>query len=64
MSANLWIILLLIGINVSIAAIFLRLRQIDKTILWMPNIIRSQAEGRERYVELLERKVKEQGVEL
>jgi len=64
MSANLWIILLLIGINVSIAAIFLRLRQIDKAILWMPNIIMSQAEGRERYVELLERKVKEQEVKL
>jgi len=30
----------------------------------MPNIIRSQAEGRERYVELLERKVKEQEVKL
>ena len=53
---------MLIGINVSISAIFLRLRQIDKAILWMPNIIRSQAEGRERYVELLERKIREQGV--
>jgi len=62
MSANLWIILMLIGINVSISAVFLRLRRIDKAIQWMPNIIRSQAEGRERYVELLERKVREQGV--
>jgi hypothetical protein len=62
MSANLWIILMLIGINVSISAVLLRLRRIDKAIEWMPNIIRSQAEGRERYVELLERKVREQGV--
>jgi len=62
MSANLWIILMLIGINVSISAVFLRLRRIDKAIQWMPKIIRSQAEGRERYVELLERKVREQGV--
>ena len=56
------IILVQIGINLSILGVLLRLRRIDKAIEWMPNIIRSQAEGRERYVELLERKVREQGV--
>ena len=53
---------MVVGINVSISAIFLRLRQIDKAIERLPYIIKSQAEGRERYVELLERKVREQGV--
>ena len=62
MSSNMWLVLMVVGINVSISAIFLRLRQIDKAIERLPYIIRSQAEGRERYVELLERKVREQGV--
>ena len=56
------IIFVLIAVNLSIAAIFLRLHQIDKAIERLPYIIKSQAEGRERYVELLERKVREQGV--
>ena len=62
MSSNMWLVLMVVGINVSISAIFLRLRQIDKAIERLPYIIKSQAEGRERYVELLERKVREQGV--
>ena len=62
MSLNMWLVLMVICINVSISTIFLRLRQIDKAIERLPYIIRSQAEGRERYVELLERKVREQGV--
>ena len=62
MSSNMWLILMIVGINVSISAMFLRLRQIDKAIERLPYIIKSQAEGRERYVELLERKVREQGV--
>ena len=62
MSSNMWLVLMVVGINVSVSAIFLRLRQIDKAIEHLPYIIRSQAEGRERYVELLERKVREQGV--
>tara|TARA_R110002126_G_scaffold41707_1_gene121348 strand:- start:119 stop:310 length:192 start_codon:yes stop_codon:yes gene_type:complete len=57
-----WIILMLVGINVSISAMFLRLRQIDKAIERLPYIIKSQAEGRERYVELLERKLREHGL--
>ena len=62
MSSNMWLILMVVGINVSISAIFLRLRQIDKAIERLPYIIKSQAEGRERYVELLERKLREHGV--
>ena len=62
MSSNVWLILMILGINVSISAMFLRLRQIDKAIEHLPYIIKSQAEGRERYVELLERKLRDQGV--
>ena len=62
MSSNMWLILMIVGINVSISAMFLRLRQIDKAIERLPYIIKSQAEGRERYVELLERKLREHGV--
>ena len=56
------IIFVLIAVNLSIAVIFLRLRQIDKAIERLPYIIKSQAEGRERYVELLERKLREHGL--
>ena len=62
MSSNMWLVLMVVGINVSISAIFLRLRQIDKAIERLPYIIKSQAEGRERYVELLERKLREHGL--
>ena len=62
MSSNVWLILMILGINISISAMFLRLRQIDKAIEHLPYIIKSQAEGRERYVELLERKLRDQGV--
>ena len=62
MSSNVWLILIILGINISISAMFLRLRQIDKAIGHLPYIIKSQAEGRERYVELLERKLRDQGV--
>ena len=62
MSSNVWLILMIIGINISISVVFLRLHQIDKAIERLPYIIKSQAEGRERYVELLERKLRDQGV--
>jgi hypothetical protein len=62
MSSNVWLILMILGINISISVMFLRLHQIDKAIEHLPYIIKSQAEGRERYVELLERKLRDQGV--
>ena len=62
MSTNTAIILVQLGINLSLLGVLLRLRWIDKAIEHLPYIIKSQAEGRERYVELLERKLRDQGV--
>ena len=47
---------MLILLNLGHLGILIRLRWIDKAIEQLPYIIRIQAEGRERYIELLERK--------
>lgn len=60
MSHNTGTIVVLILLNLGHLGILIRLRWIDKAIEQLPYIIRIQAEGRERYVELLERKVIEQ----
>ena len=60
MSHNTGTIVVLILLNLGHLGILIRLRWIDKAIKQLPYIIRIQAEGRERYVELLERKVIEQ----
>ena len=60
MSHNTGTIIVLILLNLGHLGILIRLRWIDKAIEQLPYIIRIQAEGRERYVELLERKVIEQ----
>ena len=60
MSHNTGTIIVLILLNLGHLGILIRLRWIDKAIKQLPYIIRIQAEGRERYVELLERKVIEQ----
>jgi len=49
--------IVLILLNLGHLGILIRLRWIDKAIKQLPYIIRIQAEGRERYIELLERKV-------
>ena len=51
------ILITLILLNLGHLGILIRLRWIDKAIKHLPYIIRIQAEGRERYIELLERKV-------
>ena len=51
------ILIILILLNLGHLGILIRLRWIDKAIKQLPYIIRIQAEGRERYIELLERKV-------
>ena len=50
------IILVLILLNLGHLGILIRLRRIDKAIEHLPYLIRLQAEGRERYIEFLERK--------
>ncbi len=56
MSHTTGIIIMLILLNLGHLGILIRLRWIDKAIEQLPYIIRIQAEGRERYIELLERK--------
>ena len=51
------ILITLILLNLGHLGILIRLRWIEKAIKQLPYIIRIQAEGRERYIELLERKV-------
>ena len=59
MSDTTLIIIILILLNLGHLGILIRLRWIDQAIKHLPYIIRNQAEGRERYIELLERKVTE-----
>jgi len=58
------IIAILILLNVGQGGIFIRLRQIEKSIQHLPHIVRIHADGRERYVELLEAKLRDSKVEM
>ena len=58
------IIAILILLNVGQGGILIRLRHIEKSIQHLPHIIRIHADGRERYVELLEKKLRDSKVEM
>ena len=58
------IIAILILLNVGQGGILIRLRHIEKSIQHLPHIIRIYADGRERYVELLEKKLRDSKVEM
>ena len=58
------IIAILILLNVGQGGILIRLRHIEKSIQHLPHIIRIHADGRERYVELLEEKLRDSKVEM
>lgn len=58
------IIAILILLSVGQVGILIRLRQMEKSIQHLPHIIRIHADGRERYVELLEAKLRDSKVEI
>ena len=58
------IIAILILLNVGLGGIFIRLRQIEKSIEHLPHIIKMQFDGQQRYIELLEAKLRDSKVEM
>jgi hypothetical protein len=57
------IIAILILLNVGQGGILIRLRRIEKSIERVPFIIKMQFEGQQRYVELLEKRLRDSQVE-
>jgi hypothetical protein len=53
------IIIILILINVVLGAILIRLRKIEKSIEYLPHIIRMQFQGQQRYIELIEKELRQ-----
>jgi hypothetical protein len=54
------IFIILILLNLGVGGILIRLRWIDKAIEHLPHIIKIQFEGQQRYIELLEARLRHQ----